>query len=137
MIKNYTPPADGSDIAALLLRLSSGGLFLAHGLIKLFIFTPAGTAGYFQSIGLPGVLGYMTMIVEILGGIALMIGFKTRPVALLLAAVLVGAAIFGHGGNGFTFSNAGGGWEYPVYWAITMIAVFFLGGGKWAVSARS
>jgi putative oxidoreductase len=41
--------------AVLGLRVTTGLLFLIHGLIKLFVFTPAGTAGYFESIGLPGV----------------------------------------------------------------------------------
>ena len=59
--------------AILALRLTTGSLFLVHGLIKLLVFTPAGTAGYFQSIGLPGALGYLTLILEILGGIALIL----------------------------------------------------------------
>ena len=45
-----------AQLAATLLRVTMGGLFLFHGAVKLFIFTPAGTVGYFQSIGLPGPL---------------------------------------------------------------------------------
>ena len=67
-----------ADIAAFILRLATGAFFLVHGLIKLFIFTPAGTAGYFQSIGLPGALGYLTMLLEIAGGLALIAGIATR-----------------------------------------------------------
>jgi putative oxidoreductase len=47
--------------AALLLRVSLGILFLAHGLLKLLVFKPAGTYGYFKSLGLPGGLAYVTI----------------------------------------------------------------------------
>ena len=43
-----------TDTAAAVLRISSGVLFLAHGLLKVNVFTVAGTVGYFESLGLPG-----------------------------------------------------------------------------------
>lgn len=128
--------ARNADIAAFILRVSTGVYFLVHGLTKLFVFTPAGTAGYFQSIGLPGALGWLTMILEIAGGVALVLGIATRYVAPVLAAVLLGAAWFGHGGNGFGFGNPGGGWEYPLLWAITMLALALLGDGAWSLGRR-
>ncbi|HEX5639177.1 MAG TPA: DoxX family membrane protein, partial [Burkholderiaceae bacterium] len=45
--------------AALLLRLSLGTMFVAHALLKLFVFTLPGTAQFFQSLGLPAALGYV------------------------------------------------------------------------------
>ncbi|MDQ7775430.1 DoxX family protein [Paracoccus aminovorans] len=125
-----------ADLAALLLRLLAGAWFLVHGLTKLLVFTPAGTAGYFQSLGLPGALGYLTMVLEIAGGLALIAGIATRHVALVLAAVLLGAAWFGHAANGFGFGNPGGGWEYPVFWAVTMLALALLGDGAWSLGKR-
>lgn len=119
--------------AALVLRLTTGALFLTHGLIKLLVFTPAGTAGYFQSIGLPGALGYITMIAEILGGIALILGIRVRLVSLALVPVLLGAAWFGHGGFGFNWSNPNGGWEYPLMWALVQASVALLGDGAYAL----
>ena len=132
-----TDSENNADLAAFLLRLVTGAWFLVHGLIKLFIFTPAGTAGYFQSIGLPGALGYLTLVIEIAGGLALLAGVATRYVALLMVLVLLGAGWFGHGGNGFTFSNTGGGWEYPVLWAVVMLALALLGDGRWSLAKRS
>lgn len=120
--------------AILALRVTTGILFLVHGLIKLFVFTPAGTAGYFESIGLPGALGYVTMLAEIGGGIALILGVKTRLVSAALVPVLLGAAYFGHGGFGFNWSNANGGWEYPVMWAIVQAAIAALGDGPYALA---
>jgi putative oxidoreductase len=119
--------------AVLTLRVTTGILFLVHGLIKLFVFTPAGTAGYFESIGLPGALGYLTMLAEILGGLALIAGFKARIVSAALVPVLLGAAVFGHGSFGFNWSNPNGGWEYPVMWAIVQAAIAALGDGPYAL----
>lgn len=115
------------------LRVTTGALFLFHGLVKLFVFTPAGTAGYFESIGLPGALGYLTMLVEIAGGIALILGLRARLVSVALVPVLLGAAWFGHGGSGFNWSNAGGGWEYPLMWALVQGALAALGDGAFAL----
>ena len=73
--------------AALLLRVSLGSLFLAHGLLlKVFTFTIPGTVGYFQSIGYPGFFAYLVIAGEIGGGLALILGIWTRPIALAVAA---------------------------------------------------
>lgn len=120
--------------AILALRVTTGALFLFHGLVKLFVFTPAGTAGYFESIGLPGALGYLTMLVEIAGGLALILGLKARLVSLALVPVLLGAAWFGHGSSGFNWSNPNGGWEYPVMWAILQASLALLGDGPYALA---
>ena len=125
-----------ADYAALILRVSTGLYFIAHGWMKVAVFTPAGTAGYFDSIGLPGFLGYLTIAAELLGGLALVAGVWTRAVSLALVPVLLGAAWFGHGANGFFFSNPNGGWEYPVLWAIVMVALALLGNGAHALTRR-
>ncbi|TBN40405.1 DoxX family protein [Paracoccus subflavus] len=123
-----------APLGILALRVTTGALFLVHGLIKLFVFTPAGTAGFFESIGLPGALGWLTMLFEIGGGLALILGIKVRLVSLAFVPVLLGAAVFGHGSAGFNWSNAGGGWEYPVMWAIVQAALAALGDGPYALA---
>ncbi|WP_460272758.1 DoxX family protein [Celeribacter sp. ULVN23_4] len=123
--------------AALLLRLTTGGLFLTHGLTKYFVFTPAGTMGFFESLGLPGWLGLLTMIAEIAGGLALILGVATRLVSAALVFPLVGAVIFAHWGNGFSFSNASGGWEYPAMWAVIQASLALLGDGAYALLPMS
>ncbi|HEY6919964.1 MAG TPA: DoxX family protein [Tabrizicola sp.] len=128
MIDSKTAP-----YGILALRVTTGALFLFHGLVKLFVFTPAGTAGYFESIGLPGALGYLTMLVEIVGGLALVLGIRTRLVSAALVPVLLGAAYFGHGASGFNWSNPNGGWEYPVMWAVVQAALAALGDGAYAL----
>lgn len=120
--------------AAALLRITSGGLFLAHAGLKYFVFTPAGTAQFFASVGLPGALAYAVLLAEVLGGLALIAGFRVRDVSLSLAAVLLGAIVTVHGSAGFFFDSAGGGWEYPAFWAVTLVAQALLGPGAFSVS---
>jgi putative oxidoreductase len=128
MIDNRTAP-----YAALVLRVALGVMFLAHSLyLKVFIFTVAGTVGYFESLGLPGAFAYLTILAEVAGGIALILGFQTRLVAVAVIPVLLGAT-WVHSGNGWVFSNAGGGWEYPVFLAVAAAVQALLGSGAYAV----
>ena len=124
------------DLAALLLRLTLGTMFVAHGLLKYFVFTPAGTVMFFESLGLPGPLAYLTIAAEVLGGIALLAGYHTRLVASALVPVLLGAA-WAHAGNGWLFSSPNGGWEYPVFMAFTAIAAALLGDGRYALRSTT
>lgn len=119
--------------AGLLLRLTLGGALLAHGLMKVFVFTLPGTVGFFQSLGLPGALAYLVVLVEVAGGLALILGFKTRIAALIAVPVLLGAA-WVHAPNGWVFSNPSGGWEFPVFWAAALVVQSLLGDGAYSVS---
>jgi putative oxidoreductase len=102
-------------IAATTLRITLGIMFLAHSIVlKYFTFTLAGTAQFFESLGLPGLLAYVVFAAEAIGGVLLVLGIQTRIVALALIPVLAGAA-WVHIGNGWLFNATGGGWEYPVF----------------------
>ncbi len=125
-----------ADLAAFVLRVTSGVLFLLHAGLKIFVFTPAGTAGFFQSIGLPGPLAYLVILIEVLGAIALIVGYKVRIVAPVLAVLLVGTIVTVHGAAGFFFSNPNGGWEYPAFWAITLVATALLGDGAYSIGKK-
>jgi len=120
--------------AALLLRVSLGGLFLAHAGLKFFVFTPAGTAKFFGSVGLPGELAYVVIAAEVLAGIALILGLWTRPVAIAATPILLGAIFTVHGPAGFAFTNPHGGWEYPAFWTIALFVQALLGDGAYALS---
>lgn len=121
---------------ATLLRVTLGALFLTHGLTKLLVFTPAGTVAYFQSLGLPSVVAYASMSLELLLGITLILGIYARWFALLGVPLLLGTIISVHGGNGFGFSNPGGGWEYPAVWAVALVVQFLIGDGVLALRSR-
>ncbi len=127
MIDNQTAP-----YAALLLRVSLGVLLLAHGLLlKVLTFGIPGTVGFFESIGYPGFFAYLVILGEIGGGIALILGVWTRAISLLLLPILIGATLQ-HAGNGWLFSAANGGWEFPAFWTITLIVQALLGNGAYA-----
>jgi len=130
MIDTRTAP-----YAALLLRVSLGALFLAHAGLKLLVFTPAGTAAFFGSVGLPPALAYLTIAAEIIGGAALILGVWTRVVAIAVTPILLGAIFTVHGAAGFFFNNAHGGWEYPAFWIIALIVQALLGDGAYALRA--
>ena len=125
----FIATASQADIAALVLRVSMGVLFLVHAGLKIFVFTPAGTAAFFSSLGLPGPLAYLVMAAELLGGIALILGLWTRWVSLALVPILLGSIYTPHGAAGFIFSNEGGGWEFPAFWAVALVVQALLGDG--------
>jgi putative oxidoreductase len=113
----------GNDAAAALLRVSLGVMFIAHSVVlKLFTYGLAGTAGYFESIGLPANLAYLVFAAEAIGGVLLMANVATGWVALALLPVLAGA-LWAHAGNGWVFSNANGGWEYPLFLIVVSVVV--------------
>jgi putative oxidoreductase len=122
--------------AALVLRVALGVMFVAHSLIlKHFTYTMAGTVQFFESIGLPGALAYLTFWAELVGGLALIAGVASRWVALALIPILAGAA-WVHIGNGWVFSNANGGWEYPAFLIVCSVVVALLGDGRYALGSR-
>jgi putative oxidoreductase len=110
-----------------------GILFLAHAWLKIAVFTPAGTAQFFESIGFPGALAYVVIAAEVAGGIALIAGLWTRWVSLALIPILLGSIYAPHGAAGFIFSNQGGGWEFPAFWAVALVALALLGDGAYAL----
>jgi putative oxidoreductase len=129
MIDHRTAP-----YAALVLRVSLGVMYIAHSLVlKHFMYTLPGTAQFFASIGLPAALAYLTFWGELVGGVALVAGIGTRIVALGLIPVLVGAT-WVHAANGWVFSAANGGWEYPVFLIAASVVAALLGDGRYAVS---
>jgi len=127
MIDSRTAP-----YAAFALRVALGLMFVAHGLLKVFVFTLPGTAQFFDSVGFPGWAAYPVTFAEIIGGALLIAGLRSRVVATALIPVLAGAA-FVHLGNGWVFSNAKGGWEYPVFLIVIAAVVALLGDGAFAV----
>jgi putative oxidoreductase len=113
----------GGDAASLLLRVALGVMYLTHSIVlKVFTFGFAGTAGYFASLGLPSFTAYVVIAAEAIGGVLLLANVATGWVALALLPIL-GGAFWVHSGNGWVFSAAGGGWEYPLFLIVVSVAV--------------
>lgn len=119
------------------LRVANGVGLLAHGaLLKLGTFGLAGTMGFFGSIGLPPILGAAIAIAETLAGLALLAGIGVRAVSLAMVPVMLGAVWF-HAGNGWVFSAPKGGWEFPAFWTVALLAQAGLGAGAFALRLRA
>ena len=75
-------------------RIMLALIFILAGIGK--IQDPAGTAGYMQSVGLPAILLWPTIALEVLGGLAIAVGYQTRIAAFALAIFSVVAAFIFH-----------------------------------------
>ena len=116
------------------LRVSLGLMYLAHSVVlKLFTYGLTGTAGFFQQVGLPGWLAYVTFAAEAVGGVLLVLGVQARWVALVLSPALIGAIVWVHGANGWVFTATGGGWEYPLFLLAASLALVIGGEGAFAL----
>lgn len=121
-------PTPSALLGTTLLRVSLGLMWLAHALQKLFVFSLAGTAAFFDSIGLPSWLAYPVFAAELAGGLMLVAGVYARQVSLLLLPILLGAA-WVHLPNGWVHTSPGGGYEYPLFLAAASLAHWLLGDG--------
>ncbi|KAA9130188.1 DoxX family protein [Marinihelvus fidelis] len=124
------------DYGPTVLRIALGVIFLAHSAyLKVMVFTVPGTVGFFQSLGLPGFAAYATMAAEIIGGVALILGWRVREAAAVLTVVSLGAT-WVHSGAGWLFTNEGGGWEYPLFLAVTSFVLVLTGPGALALGRK-
>jgi putative oxidoreductase len=88
---------------------------------------------YFESLGVPGFLAYLTMAAEIAGGTLLLLGIETSWVALLLVPLIAGTIVLVHSKKGWLFTNKDGGWEYPAFWIVGLLVLAALGDGAVAL----
>ena len=116
------------DLALTVLRVVVGGIFLAHGAQKLFVFGFGGVTGAFGGMHVPaaGLTGPLTALVEFFGGLALVAGLLTRLAGFGLAVVMLGAILFVHLAAGFFAPH---GVEYPLA-LLGALATLAIAGGR-------
>ena len=122
------------NIGKLLLRLMLGGMMLFHGIDKVsqgisFI------KGLVRGQGLPEMLAYGVYVGEILAPLLLILGWKSKLWAGVIAINMLVAIYLAHAGDIFKL-GAHGSWaiEVPMFYFLGALAVIFLGSGKYAVS---
>lgn len=115
------------EASKLVLRLVLGISFLLHGIAK-FQGGIANTAGWFDSIGIPGVIAYAVAVIEVAGGIALIVGLGTRAVSILLGILMLGAIFTAKLPAGFLGNGTGAGYELDI--AFLAIAIFLAVNGS-------
>lgn len=116
-----------SDVALLLLRVGLGLVFIAHGWQKFQ--TMEDTIGFFSSIGLSAFWAYLVATVELVGGLAVLLGVFTGYAGILLAIVMVVAIFMLKFSKGFL-----GGYEFDLMLFLASLAIAFAGPGKYTVS---
>ena len=122
--------ANIQSIGVSLLRIHFGIILLAHGWLKVYVFSIAGTVGYFSSIGLPPIIAYLVIFGELVGGLALILGIQTRLAAALAVPIVFGAAVM-NGGKGWLHSASGGGWEYAASLTVIAVSLAIMGSGQY------
>jgi putative oxidoreductase len=121
-----------TDWGLLLLRLSLGTMWLAHASLKPLVFTFAGTAQFFESVGIPGALVLPVFALEVVIGVALIVGAFARQAALLSLPILI-TVVWVHAPNGWVHTAKGGGWEYPLFLLISSLVLWLAGDGALAL----
>lgn len=120
------------DAALAALRIGIGGIFAAHGAQKLFVYGIEGVTGAFGGMGIPmpGIVGPLTGVVELAGGLALVFGLLTRLAGLGLAVIMLGAIGFVHLSAGFWAPN---GIEFPLALMAGATALALAGAGRYSL----
>lgn len=113
-----------TDITALVARVAVGAIFITHGMQKVNTGV-AGVAQGFEGLGIPfpHAAAVTAIIVEVGGGLALIIGFALPAAGIALAAFMVGAYAFAHVGE--TLAN---GYELVLALGAASLALGFAGG---------
>ena len=120
---------------AFILRVGLGTMWIAHALLKLFVFTIPGFATWLGTQGLPTAFAWPVFLLELVGGLAIVLGIYGRYASLLLIPIMLVAA-WTHIPNGWVFSGQGGGWEFPGFLIIASLSCGLIGDGAFAMKSR-
>jgi len=120
-----------NELGKVILRVVLGFIFFIHGFVK-FQGGIGNTAGFFDSLGIPGFLAYVVAFIELVGGIALILGIGTRVVSLLLALIMVGAIFTAKLPAGLLGNGQAAGYELDL--ALLAMAIYFVLANKSALS---
>lgn len=134
-----------NEWAPLVLRVLLGVVVFPHGAQKLFGWFGgygfSGTMSFFtDGMGLPWLLGFLVIILESIGALALIAGFATRLVAIAYVVLALGIIFTSHIQNGFFMNwfgaQAGEGYEYFILWIGMAITLTITGGGKYSIDTK-
>ena len=133
---------DEQSWSLLVSRIALGAVLLPHGMQKAlglfggYGFT--GTVGFFQSMGMPYIIGVLVILAEFAGSIGVILGLGTRFMALSILMTMAGAMVMGgHIHNGFFMNwfgmQKGEGIEYFILIIGLALALVISGSGKLSV----
>lgn len=120
------------EVGSFIIRVVLGIIFFMHGLDK-FKGGVENTAGWFESIGLPGFLAYGVAVVELVGGIMLVLGLFSRIVSILFAIVMIGAIVKVKLAIGFFGNGQMAGYEMDLAFLAMAIMIAITGSKAFAL----
>ena len=122
------------DLARLILRLTCGGILLFHGIFKVFVDIQH-VKNLVTAAGLPAVVAYGSIIGECIAPIFVIIGFKTRLAALIIAINMFMTIWVAHRDIALKLNDYGGRMiETNMLFMLTALAIFFAGAGRYSLS---
>jgi putative oxidoreductase len=134
------------DLGWLVVRLTTGGMLLVHGINKVMPMAEKGftatieafAAGALARRGLdPAIpLAYIVFFLETIGAVMIMLGLFTRFITAAVAIEFFIITFIAHWPNGFGWTSPRGGWEYPLFWGLTIFAVALRGGGPYSLDRK-
>lgn len=129
-----TPKTMRIDLGKLLVRITCGGLLIMHGAHTL-INGIDHVKAMVRDAGLPGFIAYGNLVGEVVAPVFLILGFKARLAALVVAFNMLMSVLIAHRDIVFA-RNDFGGWmiELNVFYFMTALAVFLLGSGRYSLS---
>ncbi len=124
------PIPNAPDLAATVARVALGALFLVHGVPKMRDLKK--TMGFVRGTGFRGGAAFALLfsLLEFFGGIALIGGFLTQPVAALFVLEMVATSIFAKTKLQKKFVT---GWELDIVYLVLAATVALLGPGPWSL----
>jgi putative oxidoreductase len=127
------------DFSWLLVRCTAGGFLLIHGIQKLTGNTIAGFAA--NSLARRGIepsvpLAYAVFFLETVGALCIMFGLFTRLFAAAIGVQFLIIVFIAHWAPGFPWNRPGGGWEYPAFWGLIIVAIGLRGGGPYSLDRK-
>ena len=123
-----------SSYGVFLLRISLGCMWVSHAWLKWNLFTIAGFADWLGAQGISPLFAWPVFLMELIGGICILLGVYTRLISLCLVPLLV-VAVWVHAPNGWIHTSAGGGWEYPAFLTLASLCLALLGCGRWEIAS--
>lgn len=118
------------DLGILLIRLALGMVFISSGWMK--VTNLEGAVAFFGTLGIPALLAYLVAYIELVGGIAFILGVLVRYFGILTAIIMAVAISKVHWASGFDPSK--GGYEYVLVLLLASLALVTLGAGEYSLA---